>query len=647
MEAGALMDFDPDTARPLTAPAPQAAPAAAPQQQQAPQQAQQPQGNQPPSMMDEAGSMLWTALHSATDAATFGLADKASAGLATLISPMTGKQMSYDEAYQKIQANNQRNAAANPVSAAAGNIAGTVLGAGKLAKVASAIPGVAGVVDALAPVAKSPVTNVLKSAVTGGAAAGGYTAVDNLARTGSVNPDDVLINTATGAALGPAVTKIGTALAKGVVSSSTKAMQLLADKLGETPDVLQNAYNNFAAATGRVPTMAELVGMKSQGELKQLASNNPIVQQGVNEAADTAASQRPQTLAQTVEDNSGGPAQDINQLTQARKARMTQAMDPIRTQPVTIDDTQAGLLQDPRVRSAIRRDPDLRGKVDDTLDEIDQNGSSTNLTINDMDNIRQSLRGQQTALLNPANSAHNPHVAAGYGNMADNIADLATGSDPTHPYAQALSQFEQDSNYIKGFKHGAQGKTIGEAGTPDLINALNEPEGQAGHQAGIVSRVSAQAAASPDSAVRTAAQLANSGGDTAALRQAVGQTNFAKTQAAATAETKGNDALNAITGRVNPDEESFSGRQAAQTVAAAASHSPAGLMFHAARAIPSFTKQSPAVQQQIVKYLANPNMTQQGINLLRKAGARDEEIRKFAVSLSAATGANVASTMGQ
>lgn len=590
---------------------------------------------------------IYTGAHSATDAATFGLADRASAAMGAGLSTITGKPMSYDEAYAKIQANNAKNSNENPISAAAGNVAGTILGAGKLAKVATMIPGGAAVVDALAPVAKSPITNVLKSAVTGGAAAGAYNAADQLGHTGTINPDEVAINTAAGGLLGPVVSKIGTAMAAGVKSSSTKAMQLLASKLGESPDVLQKTYDNWNAYVGRVPTMAELTGMKSQGELRQFAQTNPIVQQGINEAADTAAAQRPQSLAQTVEDNSGGPAQDINQLTQARKARMTQAMDPIRTQPVTIDDTQAGLLQDPRVRSAIRRDPDLRGKVDDTLDEIDQNGSSNNLTVNDMDNIRQSLRGQQTAMLNPANSMHNPHVAAGYGNMADNIADLATGGDNQHPYAQALQQFEQDSNYIKGFKHGGAGKSTGEANTPELINALNEPEGLEGHQAGIVSRTSAAAAASPDSAVRTAGQLAAGTGDSAVLRGAVGQQNFQRIQNAATAESKGAEALNNITGRVNPDQDSISGSQVAQTAAAAASHSPAGLMFHAARAIPSFAKQSPAVQTQIVKYLANPKMTQQGINLLRKAGAQDAEIRKFAVGLSAATGANAASTMSQ
>jgi hypothetical protein len=38
-------------------------------------------------------------------------------------------------------------------------------------------------------------------------------------------------------------------------------------------------------------------------------------------------------------------------------------------------------------------------------------------------------------------------------------------------------------------------------------------------------------------------------------------------------------------------------------------------------------------------------MTQQGINLLRKAGATDQDIRKLAVALSANAGLNTANVM--
>lgn len=635
------MPFDPTTARPVGFDASTAAPAQQPQQQQ-PAADGTDIGQK---FGGDAGSMLWAALHGATDTATFGLADKVSAGMAHLISPLTGQPMSYDEAYSKIQANNAKSTGNSPVSAVAGDVAGTVLGAGGLMKAASKVPALAGVTEALAPVKGAGATNVLKSAVTAGGASGAYTAADDLARKGEVNPDNIVLNSAVGAVVGPVASKVGTAIARGVQNSSTKAMAVLADKIGETPATLQKVYDNFQAATGRVPTMAEIVGMKSQGELKQLAANNPIVQEGVNTAADVAGDQRRRALAQAVE-NAGGPAQDISQLVQARTARMTQAMDPIRSTSVGLDTNDAGLLDDPRVRQAIRPDPNLSQRVRDAVQEARDTGQSDGLTVDDIDSIRKSIRGRQSAFANPANSLHNPHMAAQFGNLADNIGDLGSAADPR--YQDALQQFQQDSHYIAGFKHGAAGKTIGEADRPDLIDALNEPEGQAGHQAGIVSRTSDAASASPDSATRTAATLAAGGGDSANLRGAVGQKGFSDIQAAADAENKGATALDNISGGVKPVDSGIKGAQVAQAVAAGASHSPAGLLFHLSRVIPGLNKtMSPAVQKQVARYLADPSMTQQGINLLRRAGTSDAQLRQLAVGLSAATGANTANTLGQ
>lgn len=603
-------------------------------------------------MLGDAGSMLWTALHSAVDTATFGLQNKASAMMAHLISPVTGKPLTYDEALGRIQANQAADAARNPVSALVGDIGGMAIGAGKLAELAKAgeaIPGVGKIISAVAPEAGQPIRNVAKAALTSGAAAGGYTAVDDLARTGTIDPDNVVVNTAVGMAVGPAVTKVGTALANGIQNASTRAIKVLADKLEETPEVLQKVYDNFKAATGRLPTMAELVGMKSQGELRQLASNSPTIQAGVNNAADTAAAQRSRTLSQIVEDNSGGQTQDINQLTQARKERMDAAMAPLKKQRVDVGTPDMDVLTDPRVLAAVRatKIPELRTKLGNVVNDVDEYGASNKLTLDDVDSIRKAVRQQQTNMLNPQSTAHNAQGAQSMGELADKLTQMAAGGDAAHPYAQALQQFEQDSHYIKGFKHGYAGKTIGEASSPDLINSLNEAEGRAGHEAGITSRVAEMAAASPDSATRTADMLANNAGDSANLRVAVGEQKFGTVQRAAQAESKGAEAMRNITGRVGPEETPFSGREAAQTVAAAASHSPAGLMFHAARAIPSFAKLPGAVQKQIVRYLADPAMTQQGINLLRKAGAREQEIRRLAVALSASAGANTASTMGQ
>lgn len=635
------MAFDAESAQLANAPAPQA-----------PAQAPMPDPNQdavtPESMLKDAGKSLFAALHGAADTATFGLTDKASAGLASLMSPATGQPLSYDEALERVKANVSKMNGESPVSAAIGSGAGMLLGAGKIAKAAEMIPGVSGVAQALAPVAGQTIKNVGKAALAAGAASGAYTTADDLARTGSVDPTNTVLNSAVGAVVGPAVSKIGTAMIRGVASSGTKAMALLADKLGETPQVLQKVYDNFSAATGRVPTMAELVGMKSQGELKAIAGNNPIVQDAVNNAADTAASQRPMALSQVIED-AGGGAQDVSQLTKARKANMDASMAPIRNDPVDINDTNVGLLSDPRVRAAVAstKIPELKDALNTAIKETSANGSSDALTVRNMDSIRKAVRNQQTNMLNPQHVDHSPEGAMSMGNLADNLADVVTNGDKQHPYAQALEQFGRDSDYIKGFEHGNAGKTIGEANKQSLIDTLATPEGRAGHQAGIVSRTSDAAASSESGAVRTANDLAQGGGDTAVLRGAVGANGFDQMQRAGAAEAKGAASLQNISGNIPADQSGVSASQAAQAIGSAASHSPTGLIYHASKLIPSFKAQAPAVQKQIARYLADPSMTQQGINLLRKAGARDQEIRKLATALSVNAGLNTAASLGQ
>lgn len=591
-------------------------------------------------MLAQAGDMLFTALHSAADTGTFGLADKASAGVAAGLSQVlpNAQPMSYDDAYAKIKANSQAMAGRNPVSAAVGDVGGMVAGAGGLAKAAKMIPGVGAVLDAAAPVAGAPVTNVLKSAAVGGAGAAGYTAADEAVRQGTIDPNAVLTNGVLGAVAAPVVSKVAQAVIGKLANPTTKAMAVLASKIGETPDDLATAYSNFQTATGRVPTMAEIVSMKSTGELSQLIKNSPTITTAANTAADTAGAQRSSSLAKIVDDNGGGP-QSISQLTTARKTNMDTAMKPLRGSSVGIDTQDAGLLDDPRVRSVLRDSPELASRVRDAVQEARDGGTSDALTVGDIDAIRAGIRSRQSTFYNKTNPRYNPTVGHQFGNLADNITALGTSSEPG--YQDALEQFGRDSDYIAGFSHGNAGKAIGDAEHDPLINSLATPEGQQGHAAGIATRTADAIGDSPSGAIRTAAQLAQGGGDSAVLRGAVGQDSFNTIQRAATAESRGAANLKALAGNPGAEPEPTGVlHHLGQAGGALAAHSPTTVVYHAAKAIPSFAKMAPAVQNKVAQYLLNPNMTQQGINLLRKAGAKDADIRKLAVALSAQTGLN-------
>lgn len=582
---------------------------------------------------------LFAALHGAADTATFGLSDRAAALLGAGINDALGHPTSYHDAYARIKANVGKTAGNHPLAAAAGDVGGIVAGGGALSAGAKALESVPLVGDAARAAGKAlalksgePVLNTAKAAATGA----GFGAADAAGHGG--NEDQILTSAGLGAVAGPVVGKVATSVVKALSPAADKAMRLLADKIGESPDVLQRAYRSFQQATGRVPTLAEIVGLKSSGELRQLAAGNSIVGTAATEAADRAAAARPTTLPQQIEATTGQPAQDISTLTQARKSRMDAAMKPIRGTRATIDTNDLSTLTDPRVRDAIRGDPDLRREVGHTIQEIEDSGSSDNLTVGELDAIRKGLRGRQAAYSNPANNLHNPHTAMGYGDVADRIAGLATGAEPG--YQDALGQFEADSHYIRGFSHGLAGKDMGEASTPDLINSLQEPEGRQGYASGVQTRLAQQARGSEAGATRVANDLSQNAGTQDQVREALGPQAAAKLRATGEAEATGAERLNTIApGAPNPGEQP-SGRQAVQAGAAAMSHSPAGLMFHLARAVPSFSKLSPAVQGKIAEYLLNPRMTQQGINLLRKAGADNAAIRRLALAISANTGAN-------
>lgn len=621
------MPFDPNTAKLVDDAAPAPASKAAP--------AATPSGD--PSAMKDAGEGLYAFLHGAADTATFGLADKGSALVAQGLSHLTDAPLSYDDALAKVKENVGRLNANSPIASGAGDIAGLVVGGSGLARGAQALTKIPGAVgraasaagDVLALKEGAPIANTLKTAAVGGGLAGTDTAL----RGG--NATDVALSTAGGAVAAPIISKAAQVAIKTLKPASEKAMMLLASKIGEDAPTLQRAFSNFAASTGRAPTMAELVGMKSSGELKTLASNNQVVGDAAVVARDTADAARTTTLPQQIERITGAPPQDISSLTVARKERMTQAMNPIRDQTVHIDDTTAELLNDRRVRQAVRADPVLSDRVNQAIKD-GQDGAGE-LTVNEVDAIRKSLRGQQTAYNNPNSSSHNPHHAASFGQLADDVGSIATGQ--VSGYKDALDQFAEDSHYIKGFKHGIAGKNIGEADSPDLIHALEQAHGQEGYASGAQSRLSNQARSSEAGAKKTAKALSERGEVIDNATEALGLPAAQRLRAAGQTETAASRSLDTIAPSAPSPDAGFSGHAAGQAVAAAASHTPAGISFHILRAIPNLTKTLPVKQQQVVaRYLLDPTMTQQGINILKRAGATNADLRRLTVSLAAATG---------
>lgn len=609
--------------------APQAAPAQSPEDRAA------AAGRQAGS---NEGSASAIANHIA-DTGTFGLNHYLNAGARYLGQRLSGVEnpdsFDSDLAYSRGVTEGAGNA--NPTSAVVGDVGGLLTGGGLVGaalKGAKALPLVGRVAQGadrlLAARAGQPVANVARAAATGGLVAG----LDSAGHGG--NADQDLAAVATGAVLGPIAGKVGGAIVKRLSPVATRAMSLLSDKIGETPATLQRAYTNFQQATGRVPTMAELVGMKSRGELASVAAENPTVGVALNRAADTAGQARPGTLAARITQNAGGPVQDMNALVTAQSARMDAAMKPIRNSQVPLDSSAVDLLNDPRVRDATAEDPELRAKLAKALTDIGDSGQSS-MSIDDIDSLRQSIRSRQAARANVNNVAHNSQVARQFGRIADEVTDLTAPHVPE--YKAALDQFGTDQSYIDAFKHGMGGKSIGEAEDPSLIRTLGTPEGQQGHASGVMSRLAGRAGDTEGGANATALDLTQPG-TIRAVTEAVGAQRAGRLAEAAAYERKSAEALNQLApGGIKPQPEGGDVQHAAHAVAAATYHSPTAIGYHISRIFGGKVKMSAAVQAKVAQYLADPKMTQQGIALLRRAGAANEDIRRLQTAISGAAGA--------
>lgn len=627
-----------------------------PAQQQAQPQAPAtaPAGTTPAGGMDMSGVMgqLYAAAHGLEDTASFGLADRVIAAPVAAARTLMGDPTSYDEAYANIKQRAADATDAHPITTLAGDAAGLLTGGGLLAKgveaAGKAIPAVARAAEALAP--KSAATigralttgekvgNIAKAAVIGG----GVSAADTAGHGG--DEDQILNSTALGAVAGPVLSKAGQLAVKAVRGPVDKGMALLADKLGEPISVLQNAFDNFRTSTGQIPTLAQIVGLKSQGELRLVAAGNPTVGELANQAAAESRATLPADLTRQVTTAVGQP-DNISTLMQTRSANMTQAMDPIRNQPVPLTSRDAALLQDPRIRAATTPTPGLRNRVNDVVDNLAQHpaGVDSTLTVNDIETLRQGLRDRQGAFA----TAGRAGAARDVGELADNITDMARSAHPG--YETALSGYENDSHFINAFEHGAAGREITDASDNGLIRSLNTQQGRMGYRSGVISRMVGRTNASEGSAANAADLLSGENATTQNLRTAVGTNNTDRLQDSANALRSGNESLqNIAPTNITPASEGVTSSDIAHGAAAAVLHSPAAVTYQLSKVLKKAgVIMSPEVQRVVGRYLFDPQMTQQGINLLRKARVDERDIKALTTGIAAATGIGASRLEGQ
>lgn len=559
-------------------------------------------------------SPVMAAVRQAAQQGTFGLQNYINAGARYAGQRLTGVKTpdSFDTDLAYSRGESEGGIGAHPVAGTAGGVAGTIMGGGAAKAVLKATGVGNTILDAMSAKKGAAVSNVLKSAGAGAAIGGA-----NAAAEGQDAPD-IAKTAAFSAAASPVAQKgAGVALAK-LQPVARRAWQTMAETIGETPATLQAAANAFRTLTGADPELAQIVGLKSQGKLRDLAKANPTIAQAAMTAADRGAAPLHEQLQAAQATNASRPQTQAGQLS-ARDSFMTDAMQQIGHTPV--HDTH-GVLLSPHVEMALMPDTKLNARLDSlagnsgqapgmgqaVLDRVLNNDT----TLADVDFIRQKLRDQQANFSNPSiGSDHpkNPEAAKEFGDMAQKVEALGKRSHPD--YGPALDQYRTISDYSDAFQHGLQGKTFADDTTDTRLLKNMQGAQTKLSSGGSLSR--------GESSVRAGYEHGN------ALYQ-------------------GQQALNAIApGSVSTPEAGPAARHLAQGAAAVAS---GGLnsVIHGLRALPVVGNRLPeSVQGVIAKQLFDPRTTQQGIANLTRAGVQAKDIRQLAAAIGGATAENISS----
>jgi len=498
---------------------------------------------------------------------------------------LQGRTINPVDAYQQAAASNQAAQAAHPAVSILGTVAGIGVGGvgmGAAAKAAEAAPGIIGAgakaVNSALELRKGQLArNALRLAVPGAAVAGVQSQVEGEGLT-----PQAAMETGLGAAGGV----VGGAVAAKVGQFAQKAeIRLLAKHLNETPDTIAQAMLNFRAQTNRAPSIGEVLDMQSRGELRQFGSRNPAYTQQVAETLQARETMPPKVTTGNVS-QPDDPSSIMTRLQQRMDTAMGDKADPaaLRNQPVTSGIGAPSFLEDPRVARALRGDPELTELVNDAV----ANPTHAPLTVDDFDNLRQSLRAAQKS-----SYATNSIRASKIGDVADAVERYAYQKQPA--YRAALLNNKADLDYHDAFVHGLSG---GSRTNPpnDLIKAsLATPTGDLGYRRGVAEAQAAQ----------NLSELAP--------------------------------------GTIRPQEDITSGQIAHGVVGAAKmASSPWWAGYHITKAIPGLHA-SPDVASAIAQSLLDPNQAQHTINLLRANGVTEEDISRTVSAVSALAGQKAAS----
>lgn len=550
----------------------------------------------------------------------------------------------------------------HPVTSTIGGVAGGVTGAvagGELLKGAQALPyvGRAAVAAraALAPRAATTfaehAANVARLAAAGGAAGavqgGGEQAV-------ALNGNQVLPaagwgaagGAVAGAAGGTAAPILGRAAMAGarrflpgmMKPLDAQAARALSKVYGETPSDLQAAWDQHTAITGQPPSMTELSDYKQRGLISGLAKDSATIADKLNQQQAAAASLRSSNMQATFEQaGAASPSEIGNVRTQQGNIDYpTSRAAPDFSIPTQPDPSLGGVSPADHIAAEILPQAGL-GKADRV--RIMNGLQQGTLSTQDAQMIRSGLSESLGKNYSPATK--------GLLTDFDGITHAPGNAASAAPLDTATANFAANSRRTEGAKHGASilsgssagdyAATAGATGLGATGGPSADPEFAQGMHLGANDAMS-NAASTPQGATALANRLKGDSALQDKLTTTFGADNAAKLQAMGQAHANAAAALTPLSGA--PAAQGDSGAtvgDVAQLFGAAATHGLSWKAYHVAQFL-SGNHMSEAVQAKVADYLSNPNMVTQGVNIMRKAGATEDQLRTMAGAAASAAG---------
>jgi hypothetical protein len=383
--------------------------------------------------------------------------------------------------------------------------------------------------------------------------------------------------------------------------------------------VLQQRAADFRAATGKPPSIVDLVGEEGAETIADVTFRGKEANRALAQAAAERAVGLQDELSDAIVKGRKTPA--VTKLDQYRKIAADRVMSKIEDRRIKFDPDAVKALTEPRdVRTAI---PEFER---DLLFAIEDSGGD--LSVRDVDNIRLALRKKSKGAGGP--SARIRKFAKA---LVDDTADQVP------EYGRYLKSFARRSRGIEGAEFGR--KVLSDSPTEFSATAeqLAEP-GLGGARVGARAQLSDTARQSPAAAAKLAVSLAEDSGLAQKL-ESLDPAEAARLRRLGNIEKQSIRGVAEVGRRAEQNlskDDSAATRAAIDTLLSSTGAGSLSFKVAAFRRFLSINRVPPNAAEKLAKDLVDPAKTDDTLRRLAALGVAPRKVEEFARSLGRAGG---------